>query len=508
MALSNDKRKITAANNPVWSDEITAVIDSETEMVNGFNNIHQELLNRSKSNKVLTDGKLGKLEKAVDSEKLDGFDSTHYAKQTDLTSVSSSLSTSINTVKNELDTKKLGRTEKAVDSDKLDGNDSTFYAKKTELDNINNLLNSSKLGKTEKAVDSDKLDGLDSSAFLRVNGKAVDSDKIDGLQGAQLLRSDVDDSYTGKLISNTRQGGVYGTYDSTKIDTIWSMGSGYKIDASGANFGNLYGAAYKHTNNPTGGTMAGGHQFIWTQNGNPCVALGNNLWTSGTVYEGGQSLSSRYLGKSQKAVDSDKLDGLNSTDFLRVNGKAVSSSVADRVVNLNYNRIELINILHPVGSIIQNATDGFNPNTLYSGTSWVEIKGRVLVGKDTTQGEFNIIGKKGGAKTHALSIAELASHTHSANHNHSGSSSSSGVATPSLYMASGSSGQTSGSVKGIIEGSGTRGSYSTSYISGSGSHTHSVTINTASINTGSCGVGAAHNNLQPYEVIRIWKRTA
>ena len=29
------------------------------------------------------------------------------------------------------------------------------------------------------------------------------------------------------------------------------MGSGYAIPDDGSNFGNLYGFAYKHTNNPT-----------------------------------------------------------------------------------------------------------------------------------------------------------------------------------------------------------------------------------------------------------------
>ena len=36
----------------------------------------------------------------------------------------------------------------------------------------------------------------------------------------------------------------------------------------------------------------------------------------------------------------------------------------------------------------------------------------VAVGKDTTQTEFNTVGKTGGAKTHLLSTAEMAQHTH------------------------------------------------------------------------------------------------
>lgn len=85
----------------------------------------------------------------------------------------------------------------------------------------------------------------------------------------------------------TRQSGVYGVYDSYKIAHIWSMGESYKIADDGSNFGNLYGFAYKHTNNSTGGTMAEGHMAVWCQNGVPKVALGSNLWVALNASIGG-----------------------------------------------------------------------------------------------------------------------------------------------------------------------------------------------------------------------------
>ena len=95
----------------------------------------------------------------------------------------------------------------------------------------------------------------------------------------------------GKLTpysTSTRRSGVYGVYDVAKIGHIWSMGTGYMIADDGSNFGNLYGFAYKHITNTTGGTMANGHQAVWCENGAPRVALGSNLWvanvaTIGTV---------------------------------------------------------------------------------------------------------------------------------------------------------------------------------------------------------------------------------
>ena len=80
-----------------------------------------------------------------------------------------------------------------------------------------------------------------------------------------------------------RDHGIFGTYDSSKTQHIWSMGTAYKNNASGTNFGNLYGLAYKHTNNTTGGSMGGGHMVVWCQNGTAYCSLGSNIWTSGNV---------------------------------------------------------------------------------------------------------------------------------------------------------------------------------------------------------------------------------
>lgn len=90
----------------------------------------------------------------------------------------------------------------------------------------------------------------------------------------------------GKIVANNtgqRRAGNYGLYDSTKTGHIWSMGTAYVISATGVNFGNLYGLAYKHVNNASGGTMGAGHQMVWCQNGVANCAMGTNLWTSGSL---------------------------------------------------------------------------------------------------------------------------------------------------------------------------------------------------------------------------------
>ena len=89
----------------------------------------------------------------------------------------------------------------------------------------------------------------------------------------------------GNLVVPTgnRDDGIFGTYDSTKTQHIWSMGTAYKNNSAGSNFGNLYGLAYKHTNNGTGGTMGSGHMMVWCQNGTPYASLGSNIWSKNNI---------------------------------------------------------------------------------------------------------------------------------------------------------------------------------------------------------------------------------
>lgn len=138
------------------------------------------------------------------------------------------------------------------------------------------------------------------SQYLLTTGKAADANLLDGINSSSFLRSDATDYYTntlygrGDLISGEngyRNRGMFGVYDSTKTAPIWSMGTAYRNNADGTNFGNLYGLAYKHTNNTTGGTMAGGHQMVWCTNGTPKSAMGDNIWTGGVVYASGGNSS-------------------------------------------------------------------------------------------------------------------------------------------------------------------------------------------------------------------------
>ncbi len=128
------------------------------------------------------------------------------------------------------------------------------------------------------------------------------------------------------------------------------------------------------------------------------------------------------------------------------------------------------------------------------------LKGRVPVGRDTAQGEFDNLGETGGAKTHALTISELAQHNHGVgtldvptdsgthSHAHDGNTGTAGIVTRSSIGMAGElllQAQTTG---GPTLGFGV--------IDVGGAHDHSITGSTA--NQGS---SSAHNNLQPYIVL-------
>ena len=65
-----------------------------------------------------------------------------------------------------------------------------------------------------------------------------------------------------------------------------------------------------------------------------------------------------------------------------------------------------VDLIYPVGSIYMSV-NSTNPSVYFGGTWKQWGNGRVPVGVDTTQVDFNIVEKTGGEKTHSLSTNEL-----------------------------------------------------------------------------------------------------
>lgn len=169
-------------------------------------------------------------------------------------------------------------------------------------------------------------------------------------------------------------------------------------------------------------------------------------------------------------------------------------------------------LLWPVGSIYIGVTST-NPTEFFGGT-WVAFgQGRVLVGHDSAQAEFDTVLETGGAKTHTLTSNEMPQHSHggatggqSNGHFHSGYTTTDGAHEHNYITRS----------TAVPQGTGNNvaanWSFTNASTTGGGGHSHTIQTNDADRDhthtIGNSGGGAAHNNLQPYIVVYMWRRTA
>ena len=161
--------------------------------------------------------------------------------------------------------------------------------------------------------------------------------------------------------------------------------------------------------------------------------------------------------------------GANSASTVAATTVTATTVTASGNVNTTGGELQIdgTNVLekvYPVGSIYINATSSTNPATLLGFGTWVAFgAGKVIVGLDSSDTDFDTAEETGGAKTHTLTTSEIPSHTHSL------STSDNPGGTGAIEVAGGAP--------------------------------------TSTQTTQATGGGGAHNNLQPYIVAYMWKRT-
>ncbi len=172
---------------------------------------------------------------------------------------------------------------------------------------------------------------------------------------------------------------------------------------------------------------------------------------------------------------------LKKSAFVTINGTEYPVTDAEYeggtdldAATLNY----AFKLMHPVGSIYMTTIET-NPSEIFGFGTW-ELwgAGRVPVGVDTTQTEFNTVEKTAGEKTHAITWNEMPTHKHdiimsytsNAVHTHSG------------------------------------GTYAKSFAEGANPSDNTYLANDERI--AFSGNNQPHNNLQPYITCYMFKRTA
>jgi len=150
-------------------------------------------------------------------------------------------------------------------------------------------------------------------------------------------------------------------------------------------------------------------------------------------------------------------------------------------------------LVYPVGSIYINAAVSTNPATLMGFGTWTEFgAGKVIVGLDSADALFDTLEETGGSKN-----AVVVSHTHTI----SGTSNSVGDHQHSMATPGGQGSVNSGNnlVGQYTEGS--QGEVKLTRAAGAHSHTISGTADAA-------GVSGTNANVQPFIIVKMWKRTA
>jgi len=205
----------------------------------------------------------------------------------------------------------------------------------------------------------------------------------------------------------------------------------------------------------------------------------NNAVAGSTVARAGQWTTARTLTLAGDVSGAVSITGANNVSLSCV---VANNSHSHTIANIASLQTTLNNMtaatnakssltilqVYPVGCIYTSVT-ATNPASLFGGVWAAFGAGRVLVGIDASQSEFNSVNETGGAKTHTLSLAEMPVHTH-------GFTGVTGTGNPD-----GSSDST------------TAGAYN--------SYPRMSELDPE-------GGGAAHNNLQPYIVVYMFRRTS
>lgn len=287
----------------------------------------------------------------------------------------------------------------------------------------------------------------DGSATKSVAIPSVDS-SLSSTSTNAIQNKAVNIALSGKAsisVATTSANGLMSASDKTKLNGI----------AIGANKTTVDSALSTTSTNPV-------------QNKAVKAALDSKLNTSGGTLTG--NLTGQYLtGTWLQTTDATDLGSTPSkVAVLDGSGWVYSRTLAELKSDIGVDTATLVDLFYPIGSIYMS-TDTTNPQSRFTGTYWLPIYNRFLLGA----GDTYKAGTMGGEATHTLTRSEIPSHYHDEYLGNDGGSDS----APSGYS----------------------GWPNIAYVS---KKTWWVTGS----KTSAAGGDGAHNNMPPYLAVYMWRR--
>ena len=287
----------------------------------------------------------------------------------------------------------------------------------------------------------------DGSAAKSVAIPSVDS-SLSSTSTNAIQNKAVNTALSGKAstaVATTSANGLMSASDKTKLNGI----------AIGANKTTVDSALSTTSTNPV-------------QNKAVKAALDSKLNTSGGTLTG--NLTGQYLtGTWLQTTDATDLGSIPSkVAVLDGSGWVYSRTLAELKSDIGVDTATLVDLFYPIGSIYMS-TDTTNPQSRFTGTYWLPIYNRFLLGA----GDTYKAGTMGGEATHTLTRSEIPSHYHDEYLGNDGGSDS----APSGYSGWPNIAYTSNK---------------TWWATGS--------------KTSAAGGDGAHNNMPPYLAVYMWRR--
>ena len=287
----------------------------------------------------------------------------------------------------------------------------------------------------------------DGSAAKSVAIPSVDS-SLSSTSTNAIQNKAVNTALSGKAstaVATTSANGLMSASDKTKLNGI----------AIGANKTTVDSALSTTSTNPV-------------QNKAVKAALDSKLNTSGGTLTGnltGQHLTGTWL----QTTDATDLGSTPSkVAVLDGSGWVYSRTLAELKGDIGVDTATLVDLFYPIGSIYMS-TDTTNPQSRFTGTYWLPIYNRFLLGA----GDTYKAGTMGGEATHTLTRSEIPNHYHDEYLGNDGGSDS----APSGYSGWPNAAYTSNK---------------TWWAPGS--------------KTSAAGGDGAHNNMPPYLAVYMWRR--